>query len=348
MSEWLTDEPSIIEFDFNKVSDAVDGDEAYYREMRKIRNIMLGEDDNEDKNLPKFTQYVLKEGHYMPMQSTVAELPAGYYKPELNQYNGEIYATPKDVVLPHLYELPNGLHQELLEDIKHFWESEERYRKFGNVYKRNILLYSVPGNGKTSLINQICQQVIKDYNGIVISIDDEEGLETYPKLMQRIRQAEPKRKIVTIIEDFERLIQKDYLSALLLQILDGTEQFDGVLTVATTNHPNKISKQYTARPSRFNIIKEYKKPNAEVRKYYITHKLADAGIKIDDKVGADIERYVKKSEGYTFDFVKEVIEAIYIGEVPEDEAFKRINESIKKDGEYKTTEDEPTKVGFGI
>lgn len=306
-------------------------------------------DDDEDddiKKKPKSSQYMLKDGKYLPVQDTVPKLPAGYYRPELNRYNGEIYAAPKEVVLPKLYDLPNGLHQELLADIKHFWESEERYKKFGNVYKRNILLYSVPGNGKTSLINQICQQVINDYDGIVMSIDDEDTLQTYPKLMEMIRQIEPKRKVVTVIEDFERLIQKDYLSALLLQMLDGASQYNGVLTIATTNFPEKVGKQYLARPSRFNIVKEYKKPDEEVRNFYISHKLADAGIELDDKVKEDIERYVKKTEGYTFDYVKEVIEAIYIGEVPEDEAFDRINKSIKKDGNYKTTENEPSHLGF--
>lgn len=306
-------------------------------------------DDDEDEDVkkkPKSSQYMLKDGKYLPVQDTVPKLPAGYYRPEVNRYNGEIYAAPKEVVLPKLYDLPNGLHQELLADIKHFWESEERYKKFGNVYKRNILLYSVPGNGKTSLINQICQQVINDYDGIVMSIDDEDTLQTYPKLMEMIRQIEPKRKVVTVIEDFERLIQKDYLSALLLQMLDGASQYNGVLTIATTNFPEKVGKQYLARPSRFNIVKEYKKPDEEVRKFYISHKLADAGIELDDKVKEDIERYVKKTEGYTFDYVKEVIEAIYIGEVPEDEAFDRINKSIKKDGNYKTTENEPSHLGF--
>lgn len=306
-------------------------------------------DDEEywmDKKKFKSSQYMLKDGKYLPVQDTVPKLPAGYYKPEVNRFNGEIYAAPKDVVLPKLYDLPNGLHQELLADIKHFWESEERYKKFGNVYKRNILLYSVPGNGKTSLINQICQQVINDYDGIVMSIDDEDTLQTYPKLMEMIRQIEPTRKIVTVIEDFERLIQKDYLSALLLQMLDGASQYNGVLTIATTNFPEKVGKQYLARPSRFNIIKEYKKPDENVRRFYITHKLADAGIDIDDKVKSDIEKYVKKTEGYTFDYVKEIIEAIYIGEVPEDEAFNRINSSIKKDGNYKTTENGFSHLGF--
>lgn len=340
MSEWLSDEhptPTI---------GIIEDDDVYYGNMRKIRNIMLGEDDNEDKNLPKFTQYVLKDGHYMPMQSTVAELPAGYYKPELNQYNGEIYAAPKEVVLPKLYDLPNGLYQELFADIKHFWESEERYKKFGNIYKRNILLYSVPGNGKTSLINQICQQVINDYDGIVMSIDDEDTLQIYPKLMEMIRQIEPKRKIVTVIEDLERLIRKDYISSLLLQLLDGQETIPNCLTVCTTNYPEQLGEQYTARPSRFNLVVEYKKPDAETRKFYMSQKLIDAGVKLDDKINQNIERYVKETEGFTFDYMKEFIEMMFVGEVSEKDALKRINDSIDKKGKYKATENEPKKLGF--
>ncbi len=53
--------------------------------------------------------------------------------------------------------------------------------------------------------------------------------------MQRVEQVESKRKIVTI-DDYERLIKKiHYL--LCFFVLDGSEQFDGVLTVAT----NKLS-----------------------------------------------------------------------------------------------------------
>jgi DNA replication protein DnaC len=64
-----------------------------------------------------------------------------------------------------------GLSTEILDDIKRFWESEERYKQFGNVYKRNILLYSLPGNGKTSLINILCHKLIDEHDGVVIFID---------------------------------------------------------------------------------------------------------------------------------------------------------------------------------
>lgn len=303
-------------------------------------------DDDDKKSLVKFTQYVMKEGHYMPMQDTIKKLPAGYYKPDKNNYTGEMYVTPKEIVLPTLYDLPNDMHKKIIDDIKRFWESEERYKKFGNVYKRNILLYSVPGNGKTSLINLLAQDLIKNYDGIVITIDDENSLELYPKVMQRIRQIEPERKVITVIEDFERLIKKDYLSALLLQILDGAEQFNNVVTIATTNYPENIGEQYTSRPSRFNIKVEYKKPNAEVRRFYITKKLTDADIEITDTVKEDIERYVKKTKGFTFDFVKEVVQGIYVEGISEEEIFNRLNEAIKKKGVYKTSENKISSVGF--
>lgn len=334
---WIPNE-SIIDGD---LEDDDDLPENFMRRGQSLAEMTEGE-----KKLPHFTQYVIDKGKYMPMQATVNKLPAGYYKPETDHYDGKIYATPKDVTMPKLYDLPNPIHQQVLADINHFWQSEDRYKRFGNVYKRNILLYSIPGNGKTSLISLLANELVNKYDGIIMSIDDEDSLETYPKLMQRIRQIEPERKIITIIEDFDRLVKKDYLSALLLQLLDGAEQLSGVVTIATTNHPESISDQYMSRPSRFNLKIEYKKPTAEVRRYYMTKKLSDAGIELTDNVKADIERYVKKTEGYTFDSVKEIIEGIYVFEIPEDEIFKRVNEAIDHHGAYKITEDTSGKIGF--
>ena len=293
----------------------------------------------------KPSQYIKEDDKYLPLPPTVNKLPSGYYKPFCNNYNDKIYAKVKTIASGKLYDLPNGLYKKLTDDITHFWENEAKYRKFGNIYKRNILLYSIPGNGKTCLIHQICEDAIHNHEGIVFYIDDVDSLRSYPKLMDKIRQIEPNRKIVTIIEDFEKLIESDRNSSLLLQILDGSDQYDGVLTIATTNYPDKIGEQYTARPSRFNLVVEYKKPDENVRRFYITNKLKDAGLDVD-KLKDDIERYVKKTEGFTFDYVKEVIEGIYVSEIPEDELFDRINNSIKMRGKYITTESNSQKLGF--
>ena len=316
-----------------------DEDEDFYEEdddMEVVEKSMMKE---------KPSQYIKEDNKFLPLPATVNKLPTGYYKPIYNSYNDKIYAVKKNIASGKLYDLPNGLYRTLTDDIAHFWESEARYRQFGNLYKRNILLYSIPGNGKSCLIHQICEYIINKYEGIVFYIDDQSALEAYPKLMDKVREIEPNRKIITIIEDFERLVEKAHNSSLLLQILDGSNQYDGVLTIATTNYPEKIGEQFTSRPSRFNLIVEYKKPDENVRRFYITSKLKDAGLDVE-KIHDDIERYVKKTEGYTFDYVKEAIEGIYVTEIPEDELFERLNKSISMRGKYTTTERNVGKLGF--
>jgi SpoVK/Ycf46/Vps4 family AAA+-type ATPase len=119
------------------------------------------------------------------------------------------------------------------------------------------------------------------------------------------------------------------------------------VTIATTNYPEILEKRFTCRPSRFNLVIEYKKPNAEVRRAYITNKLSDSGVDVnDEKVKNDIERYVKKTEGYTFDFLKEVIQGIYVDGFSEVQLFERLEELIKKDGKVKVTEDAAKRIGF--
>lgn len=290
----------------------------------------------------------LKEGNcYEPIGETRDILPSGFYKPVYDSYHNRVYLASKEVIMPSLYVLPNDVQNTILDDIQTFWKSEERYRKFGNVYKRNILLYSLPGNGKTSLINIISKKLIDEYDGIVICIDSTEDLSSYRTVMERFRNVEPNRKVVTIIEDFERLANHENYTALLLQTLDGNGQFDNVVTIATTNYPEILEKRFTCRPSRFNLVIEYKKPNAEIRKAYIEMKLSDSGIDVNDKnVKADIERYVSKTEGYTFDFVKEVIQGIYVDGISEVAIFDRLEELIKRNGKIKVTEDEAKKIGF--
>jgi len=300
-----------------------------------------------DSDSGQYCQYKQKGDGFYPMQGTVKTIPAGFYKPSQDSYSGEYFLQKKTIVTPKLYLLPNEAKDKIVADIQKFWKSEERYRKFQSVYKRNILLYSIPGNGKTCLINLMCKELIEKYDGVIICIDTHNDLSNYTKVMSKFRQVEPNRKIITIIEDFERLAKDDYYSALLLQLLDGNEQLDSVVTIATTNYPENLEKRWTCRPSRFNLILEYKKPNAEVRRYYMYNKLKDGGVDVDsDDVQKDIERYVGITEGYTFDFVKELIQGVYVDDIPEEQMIERIDAARKRNGRYNVTEDDGRKIGF--
>lgn len=300
-------------------------------------------------NNEKKTYYgYLKDGERFTMVGEfVQELSPGFYQPCYDDYHDRTYFISKKVLMPNLYILSNDVQKTIIEDIKNFWASEERYRRFGSVYKRNILLYSTPGNGKTSLINIICNQLINEYNGVVIMIDSIQDLRSYDKCMDRLREIEPNRKLVTIIEDFERLTKDDQYASLLLQILDGNKQYDNIVTIATTNYPQILEKRFICRPSRFNIVIEYPKPNKQIRREYIMHKLKDGGIDItSEDVQKDIERYVAKSEGYTFDFVKELVQGIYVDNLGEDAVIERLEEIKNKNGNITVSDDISQKIGF--
>ena len=179
-----------------------------------VANCMKEGKENESK---AYTSYLKEGDKYAPIGSSVDALPSGFYIPINDVFRNETYLLKKEVIMPKLYILPNEIQKNVLEDIKTFWESEDRYRRFGNVYKRNILLYSVPGNGKTSLINLIANKLIEEYNGVVICIENVTELQSYGTVMNKFRSVEPNRKVLTIIEDFERLAQMSEQEALILQ-----------------------------------------------------------------------------------------------------------------------------------
>lgn len=51
--------------------------------------------------------------------------------------------------------------EEIMEDIKLFWNREEMFKRYGYTHKRGILLYGQPGNGKSYLIQVLSRHLIK-------------------------------------------------------------------------------------------------------------------------------------------------------------------------------------------
>ena len=295
-----------------------------------------------------YTRYLKNNEKFIPIGESVEMMPPGFYQPVYDSYKQNAFFVEKNVIMPNLYVLSNDVQKNIIDDIHNFWASEDRYRKFGSVYKRNILMYSTPGNGKTSLINIVCKQLIEEQGGVVILIDSTSDLSAYNKCMDRLRDIEPNRKVITVIEDFERLTKDDHFASMLLQLLDGNKQYDNVVTIATTNYPSILEKRFVCRPSRFNIIIEFPKPNETIRREYFQKKLSDGGIDINDEgVKKDIERYVEKSDGYTFDFIKELIQGIYVDGLGEDVVFKRLEDIKDKNGKYIIEDDSPRRIGFG-
>ena len=129
------------------------------------------------------------------------------------------------------------------------------------------MFHGPPGGGKSTLVNLIISDVIEK-GGIALQFSD-------PKLfnigIRHFRQIEPDRPLVIIMEDIDALIGgEDKNESLLLNILDGTDQIDNVIFLATTNYPDKLEQRIIDRPSRFDRVIEIKSPPETVRRSYLS------------------------------------------------------------------------------
>jgi len=111
--------------------------------------------------------------------------------------------------------------------------------------------------------------------------------------MNMIRRIEPTRQILAIMEDLDSLVH-EYGESAFLSLLDGENQINNIVFVATTNYPQKLDKRFKNRPSRFDTVKYIGMPSAQARDTYIRAKIKDVSEK-------DIKQYVSKSEGYSVD-----------------------------------------------
>lgn len=290
------------------------------------------------------SQWSSVDGCIIPVSNTMSRLEPGYYEINFSQSLG-MYFTKNTIELDKLYRLPNDATDLVLNDISKFWTLEDRYKKYHKVFRRNYLLYSAPGTGKTSLINLMCQELIEKYEGLVFSLSTESEIEAFPNAVKRIRKIEPDRRIIGIIEDIDGFVEaSSRLNTLLLNILDGNLKLSGLVIIATTNHIESLENRYTNRPSRFDRVIEFPLPNAESRKIYL-----EKSIFPEDLERINLEEWVSKTEGYTIDHIKELVTLFFIHGYTEEESFDSVDAMVHKRGRLKNvTSVKKKSIGFEV
>lgn len=212
------------------------------------------------------------------------------------------------IITDELLLLPNGIFEEILNDISFFWSNKDAFTKYKFAFKRGILLYGEPGCGKTCLTSLLSKQVINDYDGLVFILKDDDDLGRYlESIPSSLRLIEPDRPMLIIFEDLDGLCSHEKTEATLLNLLDGMTQFENCVYIGCTNYPEKLKDRILNRPSRFDKRYHIGKPSEDVREFYF-----NAKIKKDDLKKIDIEEYVKKTEGLSLAHLGEVIKSVFI------------------------------------
>ena len=86
----------------------------------------------------------------------------------------------------------------------------------------------------------------------------------------------------------------------------------GILTIATTNHPERIDDAIINRPSRFDVKYDFTLPDTRLRTEFavkwltkVNDMAADTGLKFDNPLQT-AETIASKTEGWSFAFLKEL------------------------------------------
>ena len=129
---------------------------------------------------------------------------------------------------------------DIVNDVNKFLETEDIYLEMGIPWKRNYLFSGPPGVGKTTLVFGLASML--DYSICVVNF----GPKTDDAaIMDALTKTEPNQ--ILILEDIdclfvERRMQDSVQVSFsgILNLLDGVVRKHGLITVMTTNHPERL------------------------------------------------------------------------------------------------------------
>lgn len=190
-----------------------------------------------------------------------------------------------------------GESEAICKHIDNFISNIDFYKSKQINYKTGILLYGIPGTGKSSLVKAIASKYNRSICQINVGNLDKIVLSDVTAMIN----AEETEKYIVLLEDIDTLtlkredIQKnggsyeDILNG-LMQFLDSNISPDNVIFVATTNHIERLD-EAMLRAGRF-----------------------DLKVEVKPIVEKDIERFTKTLEykGSVSEIVKEYGEAIHM------------------------------------
>ena len=165
--------------------------------------------------------------------------------------------------------LPKTIFDPIEQQLVAFFDQKELFERLHLTWKRGAIFHGPPGNGKSltlqALINRLEKPVIYVRSLKTSRWDDTTEHECLRRIFNRARQIAP---CVVVWEDIDSLITHDNRAAFLNE-MDGFRGLEGVLSLATTNHLDKLDDAISNRPNRFDVKIHFEKPNREaVEKYF--------------------------------------------------------------------------------
>lgn len=192
----------------------------------------------------------------------------GYWQKSRELWDSVQHSHWEDVILEE------GMKKAIIDDVENFFDNRETYQDLKVPWKRGIIYYGPPGNGKTisikAMMHSLYQRGVKDdrqtvptlYVRSLASIGGPEY--ALKNIFTKARQTAP---CYLVFEDLDSIVN-DRVRSYFLNEVDGLKSNDGILMVGSTNHLDRLDPGISKRPSRFDRKYFFPDPNFEQRVQY--------------------------------------------------------------------------------
>ena len=204
-----------------------------------------------------------------------------------------------DIVLPP--ETMTGLR----DAVEGFRDARDSFESLGFPWRRGILLIGPPGTGKT-MVCKAAAAALPEFPFLYVrDLKQRREKDAITEIFARARKLAP---CILAFEDLDGFVQECNRS-IFLNELDGFRNNEGILIIASSNHPGKIDEALLKRPSRFDRVVHVGLPKyperAELCRRILGRPQLRERFAADFDAEALIEEAARESEKMTPAYLKE-------------------------------------------
>ena len=167
-----------------------------------------------------------------------------------------------------------------------------------------MLLVGPPGNGKTHAVKALINKLNKPCL-YVRSLSSDQNDNTHNSIRNVFDRARIAAPCILVLEDLDSLVT-DKNRSVFLNEMDGFTSNTGIVTLATSNHPEKLDPALAERPSRFDRKYQFDLPAQNERHSYLA--MWNASLQTELQLtAADTDSISALTEGFSFAHLKELI-----------------------------------------
>ncbi|KAJ6780834.1 hypothetical protein PWT90_00521 [Aphanocladium album] len=229
----------------------------------------------------------------------------GFWRKDAGLYASVIKASWDAVILDE------DMKKALIDDHLSFFRSRSTYQNLKVPWKRGVIYYGPPGNGKTISIKAMMHTLYNLTPEVptlyVRSLTSFFGPEdSIKRIFALARQFAP---CYLVFEDLDSLVS-DNVRSYFLNEVDGLQSNDGIFMIGSTNHLERLDPGISKRPSRFDRKYLFPNPNLKERIAYChfwQSKLANnKTVEFPDKL---CEAIAKITDKFSFAYMQEAFVA---------------------------------------